>query len=123
MKRALVLVVMALLFISIARSRAAATLAAGDRSSPVITSVVPVEPARNTRPQTLTVNGSDFQSGLSLAVKNPGGQSTIVRGKDVLQQRPTSFQVHLLIDVKGIYSLIVTNPDGGASAAFDVAVK
>ena len=122
MKRALVLLVMALLFIGIARSRAAATVGPG-WSSPVITSVVPVEPVRNTRPQALTVNGSDFQSGLSLAVKNPGGQSTIIRGKDIEQARQTSFQVKFLFDTKGVYSLIVTNPDGGASAPFNVEVK
>ena len=122
MKRVLLLAVMASLVIA-ALSRLPISTAAAGFSAPAITSVAPAAPVRNARPQALTVTGSDFQSGLSLAVTSPGGQTTIVRGKDLLAQRATSFQVRLLIDTKGVYSLVVTNPDGGASAPFDVEVK
>jgi hypothetical protein len=92
-------------------------------STPEITNVAPASPARSTKPQRVAVSGSDFLDGLTLMVRTPGGQSLRFAGADIQNRRQGSFEVDVLFDAAGNYSFVVTNPDGGVSRPFTVAVQ
>ena len=91
-------------------------------SNPRITGVVAVPPGQSSSPQILTVSGESFLAGLSLTVITPGGGSQLFKGADIRSRTESSFQVSMALATTGTYSLIVTNPDGGASAAFGFTV-
>jgi hypothetical protein len=92
-------------------------------STPEITNVTPASPARSTKPQRLAVAGSDFLEGLTLMITTPGGQSLRFGGADIQNRRQGSFEVDVLFDATGNYSLVVTNTDGGVSRPFVVTVQ
>ena len=92
-------------------------------STPEITSVTPAAPSPSPKSQTLTVNGRDFQPGLTLTVADPVGQRTVVQGNEILSRRDTSFQFAIALAMSGSYSLVVTNTDGGTSQPFALVVK
>jgi hypothetical protein len=100
---------------------AARDLAGG--STPEITNVTPASPGVSSKPQRLSIAGSDFLEGLTLMITNPDGQSQRFAGADILNRRPTAFEVNVLIDSKGSYSLVVSNTDGGVSRPFPLTVK
>ena len=56
-------------------------------------------------------------------ITNPGGQSQRFTGADILNRRPTAFEVNVLLDEKGNYSLVVSNTDGGVSRPFPLTVQ
>jgi hypothetical protein len=90
--------------------------------APQITGVDPV-PARGSSPQTVTILGAGFRPGLTLDVTTPNGQTTHLDGPAIAATRDASFQVTVLFAVAGKYSLVVTNPDGGASKPFTLDVR
>ena len=92
------------------------------QQAPEISGVTPAAPARSSKPQTLTVNGKNFMMGLTLTVTRPDGQSTAFKDADIQARRETSFQISMLIDQAGAYSLVVTNRDGGTSEPFVLKV-
>ena len=92
-------------------------------STPDISNVTPASPGRSSKPQRLAVAGSDFLQGLTLMVTNPGGQSLRFAGADILNRQQGSFEVDVLLDTAGNYSLVVTNTDGGVSKPFVLAVQ
>lgn len=91
-------------------------------SSPRITNVAIGPAGRGSSPQVLTVSGEGFLPGLSLAVTTPNGGTQYFKGADVQSPRESSFQVSMVLATAGTYSLVVTNPDGGMSAAFALKV-
>jgi len=92
-------------------------------STPEITNVTPGSPGVSSKPQRLTITGTDFLEGLTLMITNPGGQSQRYAGEDILNRRPTAFEVNVLLDEKGSYSLVVSNTDGGVSRPFPLTVQ
>jgi hypothetical protein len=56
-------------------------------------------------------------------ITTPGGQSLRFAGADILNRRQGSFEVDVLLDTGGNYSLVVTNTDGGTSKPFVLAVR
>lgn len=92
-------------------------------STPEITNVTPGSPGVSSKPQRLTITGTDFLQGLTLMITNPGGQSQRYAGEDILNRRPTAFEVNVLLDTKGNYSLVVSNTDGGVSRPFPLTVQ
>lgn len=92
-------------------------------STPVITSVSPTSPLPGPKPQTLTVNGQDFQPDLSIAVTDPVGQTTIAKGPEIVARQSTSFQFSTTLATSGTYTLVITNKDGGVSKPFELVVK
>jgi hypothetical protein len=92
-------------------------------STPEITNVTPGSPGVSSKPQRLTITGTDFLEGLTLMITNPGGQSQRYAGADILNRRPTAFEVNVLLDEKGSYSLVVSNTDGGVSRPFPLTVQ
>ena len=98
-------------------------LAASGRSTPVVTSIAPPQPAPDNQARTITVNGRDFQPKLILTVTTPEGGSMQYKGDAIQSQRESSFQVAVMFATPGKYSLVVTNPDGGMSDPFVVDVR
>lgn len=97
--------------------------AAREGSTPVITSVDPASPTPSSAPLRLMINGADLRDGLVLEVLRPDGQAVVLKADDIQDRRESAFVVSLTLDVKGVYSLKVTNPDGGVSDPFPVEVK
>ena len=90
--------------------------------APAIEKVSPESPTRKTEPQTLIVSGRNFAQGLSLSVTDPTGQVAVIKGNAIGTITPTSFEVSLVLDKSGDYSLLVTNPSGESSNALTVVV-
>lgn len=95
----------------------------GVANPPTIGSVSPATPTRSDQPQTLTVNGTDFEDGLKLMVTGPGGEIRTFSGQDIQSRRETSFQATLTFLASGTYSLMVLNPDGSKSNPFALQVQ
>ena len=100
------------------------TLYGGQQAQePKITAVTPAAPVVSQKPQTLTVTGEGFRTGLTLFVTTPGGTVQTLAGEDLAAQRPTSFQVSLALTEKGRYTLVVVNETGPRSTAFAIETK
>jgi hypothetical protein len=72
--------------------------------------------------QTLTVTGSGFRAGLSLDMTTPEGTTHNLSGSAIESARDSSFKVSITLATAGTYTLVVTNPDGGTSEAFEMRV-
>ncbi len=93
------------------------------RSTPEISSVSPPAPVPNSHGQSLTISGKDFLPGLTLDVITPGGQTQSLAGDVIALRNSSSFDVSILLDTAGTYSMKVTNTDGGMSAPFSLQVR
>jgi hypothetical protein len=54
---------------------------------------------------------------------SPSGAVAQYPDSSITYQRPTSFQAMVTLAVAGTYRIVVTNPDGKASAPFNLTVK
>jgi hypothetical protein len=100
----------------------AALITLGAASSPRITGVAVTPPGQSSSPQVLAVSGENFMARLSLVVTTPGGEARSFKDADIQSQTETSFKISMALATAGTYSLVVTNPDGGASGAFALKV-
>src|SRR5262249_4687943 len=91
-------------------------------SSPSVSSINPATPGVNGSNQTVTVNGSQFQNGLTVSVTFPGGGGSILSGSQIQNVTSTSFQMVILLGLTGSYTIRVNNPDGGTSNVFSFNV-
>ena len=98
-------------------------LAASAVSTPRIQSVAPNAIARSANPITITVQGEDFQPGLTLEVTTPGGAKTPIGGNAIESRTLTSFRANVAFNERGRYELVVMNADGGVSSPYAVDVK
>src|ERR1051326_2228824 len=101
----------------------ARSMARWTMSAPVILQIVPAAPAPSASPQTIAVDGRDFQAGLSAALATPDGGTVTLRDAAIQGQTETAFKVTVLLDRPGGYALTVTNGDGGISKPFSFEVK
>src|ERR1035441_8284137 len=83
-------------------------------STPSISSISPANPTSSGSNQTVTVYGSQFQSGLTVTVGYSGGSSTL-SGSQIQSVTANSFQMIILLNNPGSYTIRVNNPDGGQS--------
>ena len=95
----------------------------GAAADPSITAVTPSSSLPSDKPQTFTVIGEGFKTGLALEVTTPGGAVQTISGQNISAVRATSFQASLTLDAPGRYSFVVINDDGKKSSAFPVEVK
>lgn len=102
---------------------ASAALAASAVSTPKIHSVAPNAIARSANPITITVQGEDFQPGLTLEVTTPGGAKAPIGGGAIESRTLTSFRANVTFNERGRYELVVMNADGGVSPPHAVDVK
>jgi hypothetical protein len=91
-------------------------------STPSISSISPSTPTASSSNQTLTVYGSQFQSGLTVTVGFPGGGSTTLSGSQIQSVTAASFQMIITLNGSGAWTIKVNNPDGGQSNTFSFAV-
>jgi hypothetical protein len=75
-------------------------------------------------PQTITVNGTGFKSGLVLTISGVSTEITnILSGAQITNVTSTSFQATTVFASAGMYDFQVTNPDGAASGAFELVLE
>jgi hypothetical protein len=86
-------------------------------STPSISSISPANPTSSGSNQTVTVYGNQFQSGLTVTVGYSGGSSTL-SGSQIQSVTANSFQMIILLNNPGSYTIRVNNPDGGQSNTF-----
>jgi hypothetical protein len=89
----------------------------------VITSYLPGTPRPSLATQTLSIQGSGFEAGLSLALTAPGGSTTVVSGAAIQAVTTTSFLALVNLPIPGDYTLRVINADGTLSAGFPLVVS
>jgi Na+/H+-dicarboxylate symporter len=104
-----------------ARSASPLAQAGAPASAPVISSISPSAPTVGPGEQMMVVHGSQFQKGLTVTVKFPGGGMTVLSGALFQSARPDSFELTLTMGTAGEYTLKVYNPDGGQSNQFKLS--
>ena len=87
-------------------------------SAPAVGGITPSVLMASSLPQTITVTGTNFQSGLTVTVTTPSGSTSPV----ATQVTATSFQISAIF-VAGSYAVTVRNSDGGSSSAFSFTAK
>jgi hypothetical protein len=92
-------------------------------STPSISSISPATPTASGSNQTVTVFGSQFQSGLTVTVGFPGGGGTTLSGSQIQSVTASSFQMIITLGGAGTYTIKVNNPDGGQSSTFSFSVN
>jgi hypothetical protein len=94
----------------------------GPTAAVAIASVTPSAISPSSAPQLITIGGSGFETGLTVSITAPGGAVTILNNQAVSSAQATSFNLLATFATSGTYSIVVQNPDGSASAAFQVVV-
>ncbi|MGJ5817325.1 hypothetical protein [Paludibaculum fermentans] len=97
-------------------------LAVTDKPEPIITSTAPATLVAGAKQQTVTVTGSGFRTGLSAYVSLPGGGNDFAQDLRITNLTANQFDMHLVLDRVGRYTLWVTDPDGAQSQIFSFAV-
>jgi hypothetical protein len=85
---------------------------------PAISAISPSNPTAKPDSQTVSVLGSNFQSGLTVTVVRPGGATSTLSGSQIQNVTSGSFQLIITLGDAGAYSLRVTNPNGHQSNTF-----
>ena len=89
---------------------------------PLIQSITLGTPAVSKKDQSVTVRGSGFKSGLAVTVTLPGGQRSVLIGRQIRTASDSSFVMLITLIDAGSYSLRVDNPDRQQSNTFPFAV-
>jgi hypothetical protein len=92
-------------------------------SSASISSISPATPTRSGSDQNIVVNGSGFQSGLTVTVSIPGGGTATLSGSQIQGVTSGSFTMVVTLNVAGTYGIRVNNPDGGQSNTFNFTTQ
>jgi hypothetical protein len=90
---------------------------------PEITRVDPGEVAPGPGPQTLSVSGQGFTTGLTVLVTPPNGSRTEVSGSAIQALQSVSFQVSVPFDTPGDYKLAVRLLSGAESNEFTISAR
>src|SRR5262249_23685172 len=93
----------------------------GPVDEPVIERVMPGDLVKRPDAQPLRIEGQRFGSGLNAIVGDPLGGD--VSDVTVTKVTPTSFELNVRLEYSGEYSLIVKNPSGAVSKAFQLMVR
>src|ERR1017187_8810119 len=86
-----------------------------------ITSISPATPGVGVN-QVVTVNGTGFQTGLTVTLVPPVSGSSTIPGSQIQSVTPTSFQMTVTFSAMGTYTIRVNNPDLGESNVFAFTV-
>lgn len=89
---------------------------------PVVSGINPASLLVGTAEQAVTVSGSGFRTGLSVFVTRPGGGNVFVSDIRVANLTASQFDMQLVLDQVGRYTLWVTDPDGAQSPLFTFPV-
>jgi FG-GAP-like repeat/IPT/TIG domain len=91
---------------------------AAKTSAPAVSGITPSVLKASSLSQTITVTGTNFQSGLTVTVTTSSGSASPAAS----QVTATSFQISAVF-VAGSYAVTVKNSDGGGSSPFSFTVK
>jgi uncharacterized protein (TIGR03437 family) len=84
-----------------------------------ITSVSPSPVPLSANPQTVTFNGTGFETGLTLKLQSPSAQVSTVPGSSITFISPTVFTAKITVGTTaGSWGALVDNPDGTESSVF-----
>ena len=92
-------------------------------TAPVITSVTPASPIVTTAAQTLTVAGSNFATGMTLAITSPSGGVATSTSAQMQSLTATSFQVSAILGTVGTFTFQITSSAGEKSNALAVQAQ
>jgi uncharacterized protein (TIGR03437 family) len=85
-----------------------------------ITSVSPSPVPLSANPQTVTFNGTGFESGLTLRLQSPGLVVSTVSGSNITFVSSTQFTAQITVGTTaGSWGALVDNPDGTESSVFN----
>jgi hypothetical protein len=112
-------------------SLAAAVGACGSNKMPAaptgedarVTSLRPAQILQSDVPQTVTVEGINFVSGITATLTDPSGGARTFSGGDILAFQANSFQIIGTFSLAGSYSLQVRNTSGVPSTPFSFLVQ
>lgn len=90
--------------------------------APAIVAVLPDRLTPSASPQTLTVQGQRFISGMTVSVTDPAGGVQDVPAGNITDIRPTSMQIAVTLQTAGDYSIVATSPSGTPSNSFGFRV-
>ena len=90
--------------------------------APTITSISPASPTQSGSNQTITVNGTNFQSGLTVTATFPSGGSTTLSGTQIQNVTAGSFQLLITLNATGTWGIRVNNSGGQTSNTFNFTV-
>jgi uncharacterized protein (TIGR03437 family) len=79
---------------------------------PVITSVQPKNTSAGPTPQIISIVGTGFQAGLTLALMPPTGGTQVLSGNQLQNFSSSTFQASVVLNSAGNWGILVTNPDG-----------
>ncbi len=96
--------------------------AAAVASPPSISGVQPVSPTQSTAPQSVSLSGANFQTGLTVKLTSPSGATTSVAGTSIAFGSSSAFQMTVTLGTPGAYTVQVVNPDGQSSAVMSFSV-
>jgi hypothetical protein len=91
--------------------------------TPAITSISPSAIVVGTAGQGVYVFGTGFESGLTVLLTRPNGETSTISGSPIYFGSSTVFKVNLLLNAAGGYSLKVVNPSGKTSEAWTFTVN
>ena len=92
-------------------------------ASPQVTGISPAQVLRQDAVQSVTVNGHNFISGLTVELTDPNGGSKLIERNDIQALQPTSFQMLATLSLAGPYSIRIKNPGGDQSEPFTFVVQ
>jgi len=115
------LIATALVVLAIGCSDAGPTTPSGP--VPEVTRVDPSEVAPGPGPQTLSVSGQGFTTGLTVLVTPPNGSRTEISGSAIQALQSVSFQVSVPFDTPGDYKLAVRLLSGAESNEFTISAR
>ncbi|HEX8197364.1 MAG TPA: IPT/TIG domain-containing protein, partial [Pyrinomonadaceae bacterium] len=93
------------------------------RPAPSISSISPSTPFASTSNQDITVNGSNFLSGLTVDVTFPDGGGTTLSGTQIFDVTSSSFKMRIAPNSSGGWGIRVRNPDTKVSSVFNFTVR
>ena len=85
--------------------------------------MAPPQILREDAPQTVTIGGRNFVSGLTVELTDPAGGSTTLERSEIQALQPNSFQMIATLSVAGAYSMRIRNPSGDQSDPFSFIVQ
>lgn len=90
---------------------------------PTVTSINPASPSANNVDQSVVVNGTNFQLGLTVTLTFPGGGTGTLSGTQIQNVSSTLFTMRVTLGTAGSWSMRVNNPNGGQSGPFGFNVQ
>jgi pimeloyl-ACP methyl ester carboxylesterase len=91
--------------------------------TPNISSINPSSPCVSSNNQNVTVNGTNFQSGLTVTIFIPGGNNVTLSGSQIQSVTATSFIMVVTLNIQGTYGIRINNPSGIQSSTFNFSTQ